>query len=121
MVTSANVWDMIDYYCNTTGKSIIRFNNPKIAAASASKQTTVWTWYETFCDSSVIDMMKTFGVWDMILEDNEDIAIANARSWFPSKENCPSKDEDYYWECHVIGKDGDFIWKNADAVPPKTS
>ena len=50
-----------------------------------------------------------------------DQAIANATAWFPPKEDCPNKDEDYYWECHVIGADGDFCWKNADAVPAKTS
>ena len=120
-VTSANTWDMIDAYCNTTGKSIIRFNNSKIAAASASKQAEVWTWYANFAEDSVLDMMKTFGTWDMIIELNEDQAIANATAWFPAKEDCPNKDEDYYWECHVIGADGDFCWKNADAVPAKSS
>ena len=121
MVTSANVWDMIDSYCTTNSKCIIKFNNSKIASASASKQAEVWTWYANLAEDSVLDMMKTLGTWDMVIESNEDQAIANATSWFPPKESCPNKDEDYYWECHVIGADGDFCWKNADSVPAKTS
>ena len=121
MVTSANVWDMIDSYCTINNKCIIKFNNSKIASASASKQAEVWTWYANFAEDSVLDMMKTLGTWDMVIELNEDQAIANATAWFPAKEDCPNKDEDYYWECHVIGPDGDFCWKNADAVPAKSS
>ena len=121
MVTSANVWDMIDSYCTTNNKCIIKFNNSKIASASASKQAEVWTWYASFAEDSVLDMMKTLGTWDMVIETNQDQAISNATAWFPAKEDCPNKDEDYYWECHVIGEDGDFCWKNADAVPAKTS
>ena len=120
-VKSANLWDMTDHYCSVTGKCIIVFDNPKIASASASKQAEVWAWYANFAEDSVLDMMKTLGTWDMIVEINEDQAIANATAWFPPKEDCPNKDEDYYWECHVIGADGDFCWKNADAVPAKTS
>mgnify|MGYP003314663138 CR=1 FL=1 len=59
MVTSANVWDMIDSYCTTNNKCIIKFNNSKIASASASKQAEVWTWYANFAEDSVLDMMKT--------------------------------------------------------------
>ena len=121
MVTSANVWDMIDSYCTTNNKCIIKFNNSKIASASASKQAEVWTWYANFAEDSVLDMMKTLGTWDMVIELNEDQAIANATAWFPAKEDCPNKDEDYYWECHVIDATGDFCWKNADSVPAKTS
>ena len=29
MVTSSNVWDMIDSYCTTNNKCIIKFNNSK--------------------------------------------------------------------------------------------
>ena len=50
MVTSANVWDMIDSYCTTNNKCIIKFNNSKIASASASKQAEVWTWYANFAE-----------------------------------------------------------------------
>ena len=78
MVTSANVWDMIDSYCTTNNKCIIKFNNSKIASASASKQAEVWTWYANFAEDSVLDMMKTLGTWDMVIESNEDQAIANA-------------------------------------------
>ena len=66
MVTSANVWDMIDSYCTTNNKCIIKFNNSKIASASASKQAEVWTWYANFTEDSVLDMMKTLGTWDMV-------------------------------------------------------
>ena len=33
-VTSANVWDMVDAYCTTNRKSIIKFNNSKITTAN---------------------------------------------------------------------------------------
>ena len=84
MVTSANVWDMIDSYCTTNNKCIIKFNNSKIASASASKQAEVWTWYANFAEDSVLDMMKTLGTWDMVIESNEDQAIANATSLLAS-------------------------------------
>ena len=50
---------MIDSYCTTNSKCIIKFNNSKIASASASKQAEVWTWYANFAEDSVLDMMKT--------------------------------------------------------------
>ena len=50
----------------------------------------------------------------MVVFDNIDVAIANAGSWFPPLEDCP--DSDYFWECHVIGPDGDFEWRNRNSV-----
>ena len=120
-VKQANLWDMTDHYCSVTGKSIIVFDNSKIAAASASKQATVWAWYANFAEDDVLDMMKTFGNWNMIIETNTDQAIANATAWFPKKEDCPSQDADYYWETHVLDNTGTFVWKNSDTHPNKTS
>ena len=119
-VKSANLWDMTDHYCSVTGKCIIVFDNPKIASASASKQAEVWAWYANFAEDDVLDMMKTLGDWNMIIETNVDQATANATAWFPPKEDCPNKDPDYYWETHVLDNRGTFVWKNSDTHPNKT-
>jgi hypothetical protein len=113
MVEIINTWELIEHYCQSNGKSVILFRNEKVKLASAEKQQEIWTWYEEFTDDSILDAMKTMGTWDIAVFDNEDVATQNALAWFPAKEFCP--DEDYYWECHVINEEGDFVWRNADA------
>ena len=109
-----NEWELVEVYCQTKNKSVVYFRNPRIATADAAKQQQVWEWYTDFAEDEVLDAMKTMGTWDMIVFDNVDMAIANAGSWFPPQEDCP--DADYYWECHVIGPDGEFEWRNRDSV-----
>jgi len=114
MVELINTWELIDHYCQSNNKSIVLFRNEKIKLASAEKQQEVWTWYEEFADEYILEAMKGSGTWDMAVFDNEDIATTNALAWFPAKEFCP--DEDYYWECHVINEEGNFVWRNADST-----
>ena len=114
-VTSLNIWDTIEAYCKTNDTCLIYFVNDKIKTADDAKKTAVWTWYSSFAEEDVLDLMKTLGDWDIVAVTNEDQAIANATAWFPRKEDCP--DEFHHWECHVMDKTGDFIWKNVDSPP----
>lgn len=114
MVELINEWDLIEKYCQTQNKTLVYFRNLSIKSVDEAKREQIWKWYEEFTDDSVLDAMKTMGTWDMIVLNNVDAAIAYASSWFPPKKYCP--DEDYYWECHVIGPDGDFEWKNVDPL-----
>lgn len=107
-----NEWELVETYCQTKNKSVVYFRNPRISLASETKQQQVWDWYADFAEEDVLTAMKTMGTWDMVVFDNLDVAIANASAWFPANQYCP--DEDYYWECHVIGPDGDFEWRNRD-------
>lgn len=115
MLEVINEWELIDHYCQSKRKSVVYFKNDLIKSAAADKQQEIWDWYAEFIDEYVLDAMKTMGTWDMVVFDNEDVATQNALSWFPTKEQCP--DPDYYWECHVINQDGNFVWKNI-SVPP---
>lgn len=112
MLEVINEWELVEIYCKTQNKSVVYFRNPRIAVADAAKQQQVWDWYADFAEDQVLDAMQTLGTWDMVTFSNVDSAIANASAWFPPNEDCP--DADYYWECHVIGPDGDFEWKNKD-------
>ena len=106
MLEVINEWELVEAYCQSKNKCVVYFRNPRIAAADATKQQQVWDWYADFTEDQVLDAMKTMGTWDMVTFDNVDAAIANASAWFPPSEDCP--DTDYYWECHVIGPDGDL-------------
>tara|TARA_B100002019_G_scaffold208021_1_gene180743 strand:- start:3593 stop:3946 length:354 start_codon:yes stop_codon:yes gene_type:complete len=110
-----NIWDTLECYCKTNNTCVIYFTNEKIKTADDAKKAEVWTWYEEFTETAVLDAMKTLGEWDMIPVRNVDQAIANAIAWFPSKEDCP--DEYHHWVCYIMGTDGDFEWKNMDSVP----
>jgi len=114
MMEVINEWELVEVYCQTKNKSVVYFRNSNIAAATDAKKQQVWDWYAEFTDDEVLDAMKTMGTWDMVVFDNIDVAIANAGSWFPPLEDCP--DADYFWECHVIGPDGDFEWRNRNSV-----
>ena len=114
MLEVINEWELVEAYCQSKNKCVVYFRNPRIAAADATKQQQVWDWYADFAEDQVLDAMKTMGTWDMVTFDNVDAAIANAAAWFPPSEDCP--DTDYYWECHVIGPDGDFEWRNRDSI-----
>ena len=123
MVEIINTWELIDHYCQSQNKSVVLFKNDNIKSVSEEKRAEIWEWYSEFIDEDVLEAMKTMGTWDMAVYNNEDVATQNALSWFPAKEFCP--DEDYYWECHVINENGEFVWKNADAshltTPPTSS
>ena len=110
-----NVWDTIEAYCKTNDTCLIYFVNDKIKTADDTKKAEVWAWYSSFADEDVLILMKTLGDWDMIPVGNVDQAIANATAWFPKKEDCP--DEYHHWICHVMGKDGDFEYRNVDSPP----
>ena len=112
MIEVINEWDLVESYCQNNDKCVVYFRNDRIKSATDAKKAEVWAWYAEFTEDEVLDAMKTLGTWDMIVFSNPDNAIANASAWFPPKADCP--DEDYYWECHVVDIDGDFVWKNVD-------
>lgn len=116
MLEVINEWELVEVYCKTKNKSVVYFRNESIKSASDTKKQQIWDWYADFAEEDVLTAMKTLGTWDMVVFDNVDVAIANAAAWFPAQQYCP--DADYYWECHVIGPDGEFEWRNRDLTTP---